>query len=64
VESDGAGADFGGLEVSDLMRPINEVVAMYKSQSLKKIWKPLRVTASAAIRILMKMKKPCSVCCI
>jgi CBS domain containing-hemolysin-like protein len=33
VESDGAGADFGGLEVSDLMRPINEVVAMYKSQS-------------------------------
>lgn len=27
--------DFGGLEVSDLMRPINEVVAMYKSQSLQ-----------------------------
>ncbi|MBR7791409.1 HlyC/CorC family transporter [Undibacterium sp. FT147W] len=27
--------DFGGLEISDLMRPINEVVAMYKSASLE-----------------------------
>ena len=27
--------DFGGLEISDLMRPINEVVAMYKSSSLE-----------------------------
>ncbi|MFZ6723046.1 hemolysin family protein [Undibacterium sp. Ji49W] len=27
--------DFGGLEISDLMRPINEVVAMYKSVSLE-----------------------------
>lgn len=27
--------DFGGLEISDLMRPINEVVAMYKGSSLE-----------------------------
>ncbi|MFZ6874921.1 hemolysin family protein [Undibacterium sp. Di27W] len=27
--------DFGGLEISDLMRPINEVVAMHKSASLE-----------------------------
>lgn len=27
--------DFGGLEISDLMRPINEVVAMYKSATLE-----------------------------
>ncbi len=27
--------DFGGLEISDLMRPINEVAAMYKSASLE-----------------------------
>ncbi|MFZ6711567.1 hemolysin family protein [Undibacterium sp. TC9W] len=27
--------DFGGLEISDLMRPINEVVAMYKGVSLE-----------------------------
>ncbi len=27
--------DFGGLEISDLMRPINEVVAMYKGASLE-----------------------------
>ncbi|MBC3863938.1 HlyC/CorC family transporter [Undibacterium jejuense] len=27
--------DFGGLEISDLMRPINEVAAMYKGMSLE-----------------------------
>ncbi|MEB0137445.1 MULTISPECIES: hemolysin family protein [unclassified Undibacterium] len=27
--------DFGGLEISDLMRPINEVAAMYKDRSLE-----------------------------
>lgn len=27
--------DFGGLEISDLMRPINEVVAMYKGSSIE-----------------------------
>lgn len=27
--------DFGGLEISDLMRPINEVVGMYKNASLE-----------------------------
>jgi CBS domain containing-hemolysin-like protein len=27
--------DFGDLEISDLMRPINEVVAMYKNKSLQ-----------------------------